>query len=100
MYRPAVLRANRAATASDDQTAALAADLRLHALRHTYASLCAASGVEVRKVAKFMGHANTTTTEHIYTHLFDTEDHADVMAPLDALEQPKLLGENVVPLWG
>lgn len=98
VYRPAVLRANRAATASDDQTAALPADLRFHALRHTYASLCAASGVEVRKVAKFMGHANTTTTEHIYTHLFDTEDHADDMAALDALEQPKALGDNVFEL--
>ncbi|MBX9920465.1 MAG: tyrosine-type recombinase/integrase [Mycolicibacterium frederiksbergense] len=98
VYRPAVLRANQAATASDDQRAALPADLRFHALRHTYASLCAASGVEVRKVAKFMGHANTTTTEHIYTHLFDTEDHADDMAALDALELPKPLGDNVFEL--
>ena len=94
------LPANRAATARGDQTAALPADLRFHGLRHTYASLCAASEVEVRKVAKFMGHANTTTTEHIYTHLFDTEDNADDMAALDALEQPKVLGENVMPLCG
>jgi integrase len=100
VYRPAVLRANRAATATGDKTAALPADLRFHALRHTYASLCAAVGLPVREVAKFMGHANTTTTEHIYTHLFDTDDHSDAMAALDALDQPTIHGDNVVPLWG
>ncbi|WP_236742969.1 tyrosine-type recombinase/integrase [Mycobacteroides abscessus] len=75
MYRSAVLQANRATTGTGDVAAALPADLRFHALHHTYASLCAAGGVGVREVAKFMGHANTTTTEHIYTHLFDTDDH-------------------------
>lgn len=99
MYRPAVLRANRAAKATADRAAALPPELRFHALRHTYASLCAAVGVPVREVAKFMGHANTTTTEHIYTHLFDTDDHAGAMAALDALDQPAL-AENVIRLRG
>ncbi|WP_145043231.1 tyrosine-type recombinase/integrase [Mycobacteroides abscessus] len=98
VYRPAVLRANLASAATGDPAAALPADLRFHALRHTYASLCAAGGVGVREVAKFMGHANTTTTEHIYTHLFDTDDHSAAMAALDALDGPK--PDNVVPLWG
>lgn len=35
-----------------------------------------------------MGHANTRTTEHIYTHLFDTDDHSAAMAALDALDAP------------
>ncbi|WP_234799483.1 hypothetical protein [Mycobacteroides abscessus] len=52
----------------------------------------------MREVAKFMGHANTTTTEHIYTHPFDTDDHSAAMAALDALDAPEL--GNVVPLWG
>lgn len=98
VYRPAVLRANRVAAARNDAAAVLPPDLRFHALRHTYASLCAAAGLPVREVAKFMGHANTTTTEHIYTHLFDTDDHTDAMTALDALERPKLLGENVIEL--
>lgn len=76
---------------------ALHADQRFHALRHTYASLCQAVGVPVREVAKFMGHANTATTEHIYTHLFDTDDHSGAMAALDALD-PATAPENVVPL--
>lgn len=102
MFRPAVLRANRLATATGATGAALPADLRLHALRHTYASLCAAVGVLVREVAKFMGHANTTTTEHIYTHLFDTDDHSGAMAALDALDPASAPehGGNVIPLHG
>jgi integrase len=56
--------------------------------------------VPVREVAKFMGHANTTTTEHIYTHLFDTDDHADAMAALDALDQLMPLADNVFQLHG
>ena len=91
-----VLRANRAATATGDVAAALPADLRFHALRHTYAGLGAAAGIDVRKVAKFMGHANTATTAHIYTHLFDTDDHSAAMAALDALDAPQ--PDNVVPL--
>ena len=53
--------------------------------RHTYASLCAAAGIDVRDVAAFMGHGNTTTTENIYTHLFNTDDHSGAMAALGAL---------------
>lgn len=101
VYRPVVLRANRAATATGGKAAVLPPELRFHALRHTYASLCAAVGVPVREVAKFMGHANATTTEHIYTHLFDTDDHADAMAALDALDQPLLpMADNIVRLHG
>jgi integrase len=37
-----------------------------------------------------MGHANTTTTELTYTHLFDTDDHSAAMAALAALDAPKL----------
>lgn len=100
VYRPAVLRANRVATATGDKAAVLPPDLRFHALRHTHASLCAAGGISVREVAKLMGHANTTTTEHIYTHLFDTEDHSDAMAALDALDQPTTKANNVIQLHG
>lgn len=81
--------------ATGDNAAAPPPDLKFQPLRHTYASLCAAGGVEVRKVAKFMGHANTTTTEHIYTHLFDT----DAMAALDAIDS-KMLPENVIRMKG
>lgn len=34
-----------------------------HDLRHYYASLCAAAGIEIRKVSRWMGHANINTTD-------------------------------------
>jgi integrase len=44
IYRPAVLRANRRTAATGNTTAALPPQLKFHALRHTYASLCVRGG--------------------------------------------------------
>ena len=57
VYRPAVLRANRLTP-----TAAIPAQLKFHALRHTYASLCIAAGRPPLEIARFMGHAKPSTT--------------------------------------
>ncbi|MFG1933036.1 site-specific integrase [Mycobacterium sp. NPDC048908] len=97
VFRPAVLRANRTAG-----NAVLPAGLRFHSLRHTYASLCAAvPTISVRQVAEWMGHANPTTTELVYTHLYAKADHDDEMAALGALAAtPKYHGDNVIPLHG
>lgn len=97
VFRPAVLRVNRMAG-----NAVLPAGLRFHSLRHTYASLCAAvPSISVRQVAEWMGHANPTTTELVYTHLYAKADHDDEMAALGALAaSPKYHGDNVIPLHG
>jgi integrase len=97
VFRPAVLRANRTAG-----NVVLPAGLRFHSLRHTYASLCAAvPTISVRQVAEWMGHANPTTTELVYTHLYAKADHDDEMAALGALAaRPKVYGDNVIPLHG
>lgn len=97
VFRPSVLRANRTAG-----NAVLPAGLRFHSLRHTYASLCAAvPTISVRQVAEWMGHANPTTTELVYTHLYAKADHDDEMAALGALAStPKYHGDNVIPLHG
>lgn len=57
---------------------------RWHDLRHFYASACAAQGIDIRKVSRWMGHANINTTDSIYTHLFNGSAAAD-MDRLDAL---------------
>lgn len=57
--------------------------MRFHDLRHTYASIMAASGIDIYKVSRWMGHANVATTDGIYTHLF-THDTADDMARVEA----------------
>jgi integrase len=74
--------------------------LTWHALRHTYASLCVAAGLSALEVSRFMGHSKPTTTLAIYTHLFNTDDHADAMAALGAMASARADGENVIPLHG
>lgn len=43
-------------------------DVRLHDLRHTYASVAVASGASLPLIGKLLGHASTATTAR-YTHL-------------------------------
>lgn len=98
VYRPAVLRANRIATRTGDPAAQLPPELKFHSLRHTYASLCGEAGIPVRQVAEFMGHANPTTTEHIYTHVYRKGDHDNVMSQLGAMAAQPSYADHVVPL--
>lgn len=98
-YRPAVLRANRAAEAARNGGAVLPPQLKFHALRHTYASLMIAAGRPMFEIARFMGHSKPSTTETVYAHLL-ADDHSDAMAALGAMESPRDYGGNVVPLLG
>ena len=45
-------------------------DVRIHDLRHTYASLCVGQGMSIQMVAKLLGHAQVRTSER-YAHLAD-----------------------------
>lgn len=44
-------------------------DIRLHDLRHTWASLALKSGIPVKVVQERLGHANPTITMNIYAHV-------------------------------
>jgi integrase len=60
--------------------------IRLHALRHTTASLLKDLGVPPRDVQIILGHSHITTTQQIYTHV-------DEAARLDAITKlNRLLG--------
>ena len=59
--------------------------LRVHDLRHTYASLSRRAGADLRLLQKAMGHASITVTAHIYADLYDDELD-DIATALDALE--------------
>lgn len=104
VFRPAVLRANRLAREAhhareqDTVTAdLLPTKFKFHGLRHTYASLCAAAGIDVADVSANLGHSKVTTTLDIYTHLFRTDDTASAaMAKLAALATPA--SPNVIHL--
>jgi integrase len=43
-------------------------NIHLHSCRHSFASLCVQSGVDLYSVKALLGHSNITTTE-IYSHL-------------------------------
>ena len=55
--------------------------LRQHDLRHTFASVCARSGIPAAQIAAWMGHGNEVVTRTIYTHLFadDTTRYTDAL---------------------
>jgi integrase len=59
--------------------------LTLHSLRHGFASLLIANGLNVVYVSRQLGHANTNITLEVYAHLFQRADHAaTARAALDA----------------
>jgi len=43
--------------------------VRLHDLRHTYASIMLAAGVNIRAISQALGHANVSVTLGVYSHL-------------------------------
>ncbi|WP_315074813.1 site-specific integrase [uncultured Clostridium sp.] len=52
-------------------------DLRIHDLRHTFATRLFENGVAPKTVQSLLGHADITTTMNIYTHVMkDTKDNA------------------------
>lgn len=50
-----------------------------HSLRHTFASMLFAKGVDVKTVSKLLGHANIQITLNTYIHLIDKADHKAVV---------------------
>jgi integrase len=60
-------------------------ELRVHDLRHTYASLSRRAGTDLRLLQKAMGHASITVTAHTYADLFDDELD-DIATTLDSLD--------------
>ena len=53
------------------------ADLNVHSLRHTNASLLIANGADVATVAGLLGHSQVYTKLDIYTHAFDKQKKAE-----------------------
>ncbi|MFQ5574516.1 MAG: tyrosine-type recombinase/integrase [Terriglobia bacterium] len=64
--------------------------IRLHDLRHGYASLLLASGENIKFVQDQLGHSSAQITLDVYAHLMP---HATAGAP-DRLEQT-VFGQNV-----
>lgn len=67
------------------------AQIRMHDLRHTYASLALQRGVPIELVSERLGHARVDITLNIYRHLYDAERQAAALSLSD------LLGRTTLP---
>ena len=54
--------------------------MRWHDLRHTYASLMLAAGIQPYKLSRWMGHASLVTTDTVYGHLYPSDYSAEIAA--------------------
>lgn len=55
-------------------------DITAHALRHNYITMCWEAGIDVYATARFVGHANVSTTLNIYTHLSKEREEQNIRA--------------------
>lgn len=69
---------------ANESGADIPADLWVHDLRHTAASLAVSSGASVKSIQRMLGHATAAITLDVYAGLFDQEldDVADRMETL------------------
>lgn len=58
--------------------------ITLHGLRHTFASMASNARVPMYQISRAMGHSSPTTTQRVYTHLFEPT-HGEVLAAVAAV---------------
>lgn len=73
MTQASVWRSFKAATAR----AELAPEMRIHDLRHSFASLFLLDGGDIFKLSRILGHSSVTITEKTYAHLRPDAYEAD-----------------------
>lgn len=61
--------------------------IRLHDLRHTFASILYAQKVDIKAISEALGHSDIGITSKIYTHLFDKTHQSTVSAMSKALSR-------------
>ncbi len=60
--------------------------IRLHDLRHTFASVANELGVGLYDISKALGHSQIGTTSEIYTHMFDKTHKKTISKVADAFK--------------
>jgi hypothetical protein len=66
-------------------------DVRIHDLRHTFASLLVSGGASLEMIGKLLGHSQMQTTQR-YAHLMDSPLRAGVNAVASAFKpKPRLV---------
>lgn len=59
--------------------------IRLHDLRHSYATVALADGVPVKVVSQRIGHADVAVTPKVYAHVMPGDDRAAALLADDLL---------------
>lgn len=57
--------------------------IRLHDLRHTFASILYDEGIDLKAISEALGHSDIGTTSRIYTHIMD-KTHKDTLNALSS----------------
>jgi site-specific recombinase XerD len=74
-------------------------DVRIHDLRHTFASLLVSGGASLEMIGKLLGHSQMQTTQR-YAHLMDSPLRAGVGAVASAFKPKPRLVHNAQPQPG
>lgn len=61
--------------------------IRPHGLRHTFASYLLSTGVQMKYVSQFLGHANTMITSRVYEHLLDEQNVEQTKKTMQAMKK-------------
>lgn len=64
--------------------------IRIHDLRHSYASLAALRGVPAKVLSARLGHATVGFTMEVYQHLYDEQHEAAALSLHDLIRPQKL----------
>ena len=67
--------------------------IRLHDLRHSFASIANDLGVPMFNISKALGHGSTAVTSGIYTHMFDDSHKETIDRVTEAIQQFKKTGK-------
>ena len=62
--------------------------IRFHDLRHTFASLLIASGEDIVRVSRLLGHASPTVTLNVYSHMLPKEHYGSADRLVDIVLGP------------
>ena len=61
--------------------------LHLHELRHSFASIANNLGIPLYNIGRALGHASTSVTSKVYTHLIDTDHESTMTTVSDSISK-------------